>query len=78
VIVPSLPGFAFSDPPPLERDFNMKDVAAIMDRLMGNLGFGGGYMAQGGDLGSKVARILGCRYEGCKGMKYLKGDMVWC
>ncbi|EPE36539.1 alpha/beta-Hydrolase [Glarea lozoyensis ATCC 20868] len=66
VIVPSLPGFAFSDPPPLECDFNLGNVAAIMDQLMVNLGFGDGYVAQGGDLGSKVARILGSRYQGCK------------
>jgi microsomal epoxide hydrolase len=67
VIVPSLPGFAFSDAPPLDRDFDLGDVAAILNGLMANLGFGDGYVAQGGDIGSKVARILGAKYPSCKG-----------
>ncbi|TVY82933.1 putative epoxide hydrolase [Lachnellula suecica] len=66
VIVPSLPGFAFSDAPPLDREFDLGDVAALMDGLMGNLGFGGGYVAQGGDVGSKVSRILGAKCASCK------------
>ncbi|KAH6668254.1 Alpha/Beta hydrolase protein [Halenospora varia] len=66
VIVPSLPGFAFSDPPPLDREFDLGDVAEIMDGLLGNLGFGDGYVAQGGDLASKVARILASKYPSCK------------
>jgi microsomal epoxide hydrolase len=68
VIIPSLPGFAFSDPPPIDRDSNLEDVAEIMQQLMVNLGFGDGYVAQGGDVGSKIARILGVRFGGCKGM----------
>ncbi|KAH6664192.1 Alpha/Beta hydrolase protein [Halenospora varia] len=68
VIVPSLPGFAFSDPPPLDSEFDLGDVAEMMDALMVGLGFGGGYVAQGGDVGSKVARILGSRFEGCQGV----------
>lgn len=68
VIVPSLPGFCFSDSPPLTRDFNLSDVSAIIDKLMIDLGFGGGYVAQGGDLGSKIGRILGAKYAACKGL----------
>jgi microsomal epoxide hydrolase len=67
VIVPSLPGFAFSESPPLDRDFDLGDVAAIMNGLMVSLGFEGGYVAQGGDIGSKVSRILGAKYASCKG-----------
>ncbi|CAG8974590.1 hypothetical protein HYALB_00004387 [Hymenoscyphus albidus] len=66
VIVPSLPGFAFSDAPPLKRDFDLSDAAAIIDKLMIDLGFGGGYVAQGGDVGSKISRILGSKYSSCK------------
>lgn len=41
-----------------------------MNELMVGLGFGassGGYVAQGGDIGSMVARILQARYADCKG-----------
>ncbi|KAF2234685.1 alpha/beta-hydrolase [Viridothelium virens] len=59
IVVPSLPGYAFSSPPPLDRDFRLEDVAQMIDTLMVQLGFGEGYAVQGGDIGSKVARVLG-------------------
>jgi microsomal epoxide hydrolase len=34
---------------------------------MANLGFESGYVAQGGDIGAKVARILAVDYDACKG-----------
>jgi microsomal epoxide hydrolase len=58
-IVPSLPGYAFSSPPPLDRDFQIQDVAKVVNQLMVELGFGvqkGGYVVQGGILG---VRLLG-------------------
>ena len=67
LIVPSLPGYAFSDTPPLGRDFAAKDVAALMNQLLLDLGFGTGYIAQGGDIGSRVAKILGKGFDACKG-----------
>ncbi|KAH6976248.1 Alpha/Beta hydrolase protein [Ilyonectria sp. MPI-CAGE-AT-0026] len=55
LIVPSLPGYAFSSGPPLERNFAIADVARIMNNLMIEFGFGDtGYVAQGGDVGSGV------------------------
>ncbi|KAF9776543.1 hypothetical protein IL306_005252 [Fusarium sp. DS 682] len=66
VIVPSLPGYAFSSKPPLDKDFGAQDVARIVNSLMVQLGFGGGYVAQGGDIGSKVSRILAVAHEECK------------
>jgi microsomal epoxide hydrolase len=66
VIVPSLPGYAFSSPPPLDRDFRIEDVARIFDTLMADLGFENGYVAQGGDVGSKVARVMAAEHESCK------------
>ncbi|KFZ17100.1 hypothetical protein V501_01891 [Pseudogymnoascus sp. VKM F-4519 (FW-2642)] len=66
VIVPSLPGYAFSSPPPLDRDFRIEDVARIFNRLMQDLGFGDGYAVQGGDVGSKVARVMAAEHESCK------------
>ncbi|KAH7364659.1 epoxide hydrolase [Rhexocercosporidium sp. MPI-PUGE-AT-0058] len=59
VIVPSLPGFTISSPPPLDVDFDFGSVAKVMDQLMQDLGFGGGYVAQGGDIGSRIAKALG-------------------
>jgi microsomal epoxide hydrolase len=66
VIVPSLPGFAFSSAPPLDRDFRTEDVARIFNILMTDLGFGVGYVAQGGDVGSKIARVMAAEHESCK------------
>lgn len=63
VIVPSWPGFGFSSTPPIDTDFGTHDVARIFDKLMAQLGLGSGYIAQGGDLGSRVARILAAKYE---------------
>jgi microsomal epoxide hydrolase len=66
-IVLSLPGYAFSTPPPLTRDSHITDIARIMNTLMIQLGFGGGYVAQGGEIGSKVARILAAEHDKCRG-----------
>ena len=35
---------------------------------MVGLGFGNGYIAQGGDVGSYVSRMLAVEYDGCKAM----------
>lgn len=66
IIVPSLPGYAFSSPPPLTQDFQLQDIARIMNLLMIELGLGGGYVVQGGDIGSKVARIMAATYDEVK------------
>jgi microsomal epoxide hydrolase len=66
VIVPSLPGYAFSSPPPLDRDFQLQDVAEIMHQLMLELGFGDGFVVQGGDIGSKVSRVMAATYDTVK------------
>ena len=67
IIVPSLPGYAFSSPPPLFKDFQVQDVARVMNTLMTQLGFDGGYVVQGGDIGSKVARVTAAEHDACKG-----------
>ena len=48
IIVPSLPGYAFSSRPPLDRDFRLEDIARLLNKLMISLGFGKGYAVQGG------------------------------
>ena len=65
-IVPSLPGYGFSAGPSLTEESNCESMAYAIDKLMVGLGFGKGYVAQGGDIGSFVARILAARYEACK------------
>lgn len=66
VVIPSLPGFGFSSPPP-KQGWTMKDNARVFDRLMvGVLGYPS-YMAQGGDWGSWVTCALGSPgYPNCK------------
>lgn len=41
-------------------------MAVVMDKLMKGLGLGSGYIAQGGDIGSFVARVLYTTDESCK------------
>jgi microsomal epoxide hydrolase len=68
VIVPSLPGYCYSSGPPLDRDYATDIAAGAMHNLMIGLGFGNGYLAQGGDIGSFISRILAGNYDACKGM----------
>ncbi len=76
LVVPSLPGYAFSSKPPLDRDFSASDVAAIMNQLLIDLGSGAGYVAQGGDVGSRIVRILGTHYQECKG-RFSSTSMIY-
>ena len=74
VIVPNHIGFGFSSPPPVDRNFSTFDNATIMDFLMRGLGFRG-YVAQGGDIGHHNARLMGERFESCKGaLRLLEGS----
>ncbi|KAH6955719.1 epoxide hydrolase [Ilyonectria sp. MPI-CAGE-AT-0026] len=57
VIVPSLPHFGLSGGP-IDVELTMMDAAQLMNQLMLDLGFGKGYVVQGGDVGSGLARIL--------------------
>lgn len=65
--MPSLPGYTFSSGPPVDRNFSSSDAARIMNQVMVNLGFESGYVAQGGDIGSRISRLLGVQYDSCKG-----------
>ncbi|KAF4806279.1 putative epoxide hydrolase [Colletotrichum siamense] len=68
VIIPSLPGYAFSDSPPVDRDWVLQDSARLLHKLMVGLGFEGGYAVQGGDIGSYTARIMARTYDSCKAL----------
>jgi microsomal epoxide hydrolase len=67
ITIPSLPGYTFPSPAPLHRDLRIKDIAAVVNTLMVDLRFGSGYVTQGGDIGSKVSRVLGTVHPECKG-----------
>ena len=68
LIVPSIPGYTFSSPPPLDRDLRIEDIARIFDKLMVGLGFADGYVVQGGDIGSKIGRVMAVEHASCKGI----------
>ena len=61
VVVPSIPGFLWSSPPP-KRGWTMQDTARIFHLLMLSLGHDK-YVAQAGDWGMFVARELGANPE---------------
>ncbi|KAI9148733.1 epoxide hydrolase [Paramyrothecium foliicola] len=57
VIVPSLPHYGLSGGP-IDVELTITQAAQLMNQLMVHLGFGKGYVVQGGDVGSGVARVL--------------------
>ncbi|KAH6685761.1 epoxide hydrolase [Plectosphaerella plurivora] len=57
IVVPSLPHYGLSGGPQ-NAELTMLDGARLMDQLMVKIGFGTGYVVQGGDIGSSMARIL--------------------
>jgi pimeloyl-ACP methyl ester carboxylesterase len=57
VVIPSLPGFGFSDKP-TQSGWRLPRIAAAWDVLMKRLGYGA-YVAQGGDWGSGVTTYMG-------------------
>jgi pimeloyl-ACP methyl ester carboxylesterase len=60
VVVPSLPGYGFSDRPAV-RGMNTFRIAELWVELMGELGYSR-FAAQGGDIGAGVSTILGLRH----------------
>ena len=60
VVVPSLPGYGFSDRP-REKGMNQNRIAALWVRLMEELGYKR-FAAQGGDWGSIISIALGLDY----------------
>lgn len=66
VIVPSLPNYGLSGSPSKNVEMTLEQAARIMHQLMMDLGFSEGYVAQGGDLGSMLARIMSTKHKECK------------
>ena len=67
IIAPSLPGYSLSSGPPLDKDWLIDDMGRVLNSLMVGLGFGSGYIAQGGDIGSFECRVLAALHDECKG-----------
>jgi len=65
LIVPSLPGYAFSSKPPLDKDFGMGDIAKVYGNMMKGLGFTA-YIAQGSDVGGMVIDYISTLFDECK------------
>lgn len=65
-IVPSLPGYTLSSGPPAGQDFTTMDAARVLNQMMIDLGFGSGYIAQGGDVGYFLCRQLSVAHDECK------------
>lgn len=68
LIAPSLIGFGLSDKPPKTKDFDLTDLARIMNKLMIAIGFKSGYVAQGGDIGSMLSQRLAQNHAECKAL----------
>ncbi|KAK5193470.1 hypothetical protein LTR92_006839 [Exophiala xenobiotica] len=66
VVVPLLPGYTLSTGPSLFHNSTNEDIARIVNKMMVGLGFESGYIAQGGDIGSYVCRILAANHKECK------------
>jgi microsomal epoxide hydrolase len=80
IIVPSLPGFPLSSAPTTTQDWKVADTSRLMHKLLLSLGFSSpGYLVQGGDIGSLVARTMAATYPSCRGMHlnfmYIAGIM---
>ncbi|MFJ8882389.1 epoxide hydrolase family protein [Streptomyces sp. NPDC102402] len=60
VVVPSLPGFGYSDKP-ATTGWGTEKIAAAWVELMGRLGYGT-FVAHGGDWGGNITTVLGGRF----------------
>lgn len=65
VVVPSIPGFGFSDKPKMPG-WTVKSTAPVLTQLMSELGYTS-YIAVGGDGGSPIAQLMA--YEDPKAVK---------
>ncbi|CAG8218983.1 unnamed protein product [Penicillium salamii] len=66
IIIPSLPDYGLSGRPIQNTEMTVATSARIMNKLMVDLGFGSGYVAQGGDLGSMIVRVMSVNHSECK------------
>ncbi|KAK0719301.1 Alpha/Beta hydrolase protein [Lasiosphaeris hirsuta] len=76
VVVPSIPDYGLSSRENVtEKEIGFLDAAEALNELMKALGFGlenggGGYIAQGGDVGSGITAALGGNFEDCQAVHF--------
>lgn len=75
LVVPALPGYAFSSKP-TERGWDCRRTATAWAELMQRLGYAdSGWVAQGGDWGAHVTAILG--HQTPKGLKSVHMNSIY-
>lgn len=74
IIVPSLPDYGLSGSLSQNLEMTLERAASIMNGLMIALGFENGYVAQGGDLGSMIARLMAMNYKECRAFHGMNSD----
>ncbi len=75
LVLPSLPGYGFSEKP-TETGWGLLKIADAWSKLMQRLGYGECWAAQGGDWGAQVTAAIGSRQpDGCIGI-HLNG-IAW-
>jgi len=73
LVIPSLPGYMYSSPPPTDKPFTLKDAGYLISELMLGLGYPR-YVVHGGDLGAFIGRYIGTRFPGCVGVHQ---NLIW-
>jgi pimeloyl-ACP methyl ester carboxylesterase len=74
IIAPSLPDYGLSGSLSQNLEMSLERAASIMNGLMIALGFEKGYVAQGGDLGSMIARLMAVNHKECKAFHGMYSD----
>ena len=68
LVIPSLPGYGFSDLP-TTPGWSVERIAGLWVTLMGRLGYQHGFVAQGGDWGAAITAAIGAmKPAGCLGI----------
>jgi microsomal epoxide hydrolase len=66
LIAPSMPGYTFSTPPSINKDFDLGDIARLFNKLATTALNFPSYVVQGGDIGSKVGRVMAAEHPACQ------------
>jgi pimeloyl-ACP methyl ester carboxylesterase len=75
LIIPALPGYAFSSKPTV-KEWNINRTALAWTELMQRLGYlDQGWAAQGGDWGADIVALLGCQAP--KGLKSVHFNSIF-
>jgi pimeloyl-ACP methyl ester carboxylesterase len=73
-IAPSLPDYGLSGSLSQDLEMTLERAASIINGLIIALGFEKGYITQGGDLGSMIARLMSVNHKECKAFYGMYSD----